>query len=84
MLGTPFDGTDMHILTFKLKNLKTLKSGTIMCLAILKRNILLTEQNLADGENLFESSPSSTDRENLHKIQADHLTHLKNEDIFWR
>lgn len=75
----------MEILANKLKNLKfSLRDWNQDVFWKYKKNISQDEQNLSQTKKLFDSDPSLSHRENLHNLKALYLSHLKNEEIFWK
>ncbi|XP_019164595.1 PREDICTED: uncharacterized protein LOC109160804 [Ipomoea nil] len=79
------DGGGMRALAFKIKRLKR-------CLRIWNRDtfgnvfdrIRVLESSVAEAENTFDDDPSPGSRESLHKLQADLLQALKQEEMFWK
>ncbi|XP_019157584.1 PREDICTED: uncharacterized protein LOC109154196 [Ipomoea nil] len=79
------DGGGMRALAFKIKRLKH-------CLRIWNRDtfgnvfdrIRVLESCVAEAENTFDDDPSPGSRESLHKLQADLLQALKQEEMFWK
>lgn len=75
----------MCILATKLKNLKaSLRVWKKEVFRLLRHNMSQAEDNVQKAESVYESDLSMTDRISYRHARAIYISHLKNEEAFWR